>query len=140
VQGVDTWETSTGPDALRRSIYIFQRRAQNLPLLDTFDAPVPTSTCERRRSSITALQALSMYDSDFVNEEAAHFAERVRKEAGPDAIAQIRRMFELALDRAPSRAEEKDLLDFLDSSRDGQRGLAALCRVIFNTNEFLYID
>jgi hypothetical protein len=140
VQGVDTWETSSGVDALRRSIYIFQRRAQNLPLLDTFDAPVPTSTCERRRFSITALQALSMYDSDFVNEESVHFAERVRKEAGPDPRMQIRRMFELALDRPPSPTEEKDLLDFLNSIGDRHKALTALCRVIFNTNEFLYID
>jgi hypothetical protein len=137
---VDTWETSNGVDALRRSIYIFQRRAQNLPLLDTFDAPVPTSTCERRRFSITALQALSMYDSDFVNEESVHFAERVRKEAGPDPRMQIRRMFELALDRPPSPTEEKDLLDFLNSIGDRHKALTALCRVIFNTNEFLYID
>jgi Protein of unknown function (DUF1553)/Protein of unknown function (DUF1549) len=140
VQGVDTWETSSGPEAFRRSIYIFQRRAQNLPILDAFDAPVPTATCERRRSSITALQALSMYDSDFVNEECLHFAERVRREAGSDPVKQIRRMFELALDRLPSATEEKDMLDLLSSAGDRQKCLAALCRVIFSTNEFLYID
>ena len=79
VQSVDTWETSAGAEARRRSIYIFQRRAQYVPFLETFDAPVFNSSCERRRNSITALQALSMYDSDFVNEEAPFFAHRIRQ-------------------------------------------------------------
>jgi len=45
-----------------------------VPFLETFDAPVFNSSCERRRTSVTALQALAMYDSDFVNQEARHFA------------------------------------------------------------------
>ena len=139
VQGVDTWETSKGADALRRSLYIFQRRAQYLPFLETFDAPVPNATCERRRNSITALQALSMYDGDMANEEAIHFAERVRKETGVDPAEQVRRAFELALSRPPSATEQKEMMSFMSAS-PGKQGLVALCRVLLNTNEFLYID
>ena len=40
VQGINTWETSNGPDGRKRSVYVFQRRSLNLPLLETFDAPV----------------------------------------------------------------------------------------------------
>jgi hypothetical protein len=139
VQSVDTWETSTGADAQRRSIYIFQRRAQFVPFLETFDAPVFNSTCERRRNSITALQALSMYDSDFVNGEASHFAERVRRDAGSDEVRQIRRAFEIALARIPADSELSDVRKFLHTVAVGDP-LIGLCRVLLNSNEFIYID
>jgi hypothetical protein len=139
VQSVDTWETSTGADSRRRSIYIFQRRAQYVPFLETFDAPVFNSTCERRRNSITALQALSMYDGDFVNLEAPHFAERVRREAGKDESRQIRRAFEIALGRGPTESEESDVAKFLHKAGAGDP-LTGLCRVLLNSNEFIYID
>jgi hypothetical protein len=140
VQGVDTWETSAGPEARRRSLYIFQRRAQYLPFLETFDAPVYNASCERRRPSVTSLQALSMYDSDFVNTEAGYFAERVRSQAGPDVREQIRTAFEMALGRAPSAADLKDAAAFIDSAGPKSEGLAGLCRVLLNSNEFLYVD
>jgi hypothetical protein len=138
VQGVDTWETSTGADALRRSIYIFQRRAQFVPFLETFDAPVFNSSCDRRRPSVTSLQALSMYDSDFVNEESRWFAKRVREEVGPDPNDQIVRAFQVAFGRAPSAQELKDARSLMDATKAD--ALTALCRVLLNANEFIYVD
>jgi hypothetical protein len=138
VQGVDTWETSSGPEALRRSIYIFQRRAQFVPFLETFDAPVFNSSCERRRPSVTSLQALSMYDSDFVNEESRWFAARVREEAGTDPNEQIVRAFQIAFGRGPSAEELKDARGLMDATKVD--ALTALCRVLLNTNEFVYVD
>jgi hypothetical protein len=139
VQSVDTWETSEGADAQRRSIYIFQRRAQFVPFLETFDAPVFNSTCDRRRNSITALQALSMYDSDFVNGEAPYFAERVRRDAGRDEASQIRRAFEIALARDPTDGELSDVRKFLHTVGKSDP-LVGLCRVLLNSNEFIYVD
>jgi hypothetical protein len=49
VQGFNTWETSTGPEANARSIYIFRRRSLNFPLLEVFDAGVPNASCARAR-------------------------------------------------------------------------------------------
>jgi len=139
IQNIDTWETSTSDDSRRRSIYIFQRRAQYVPFLETFDAPVLNSSCDRRRNSITALQALSMYDSDFVNSEAPYFAERVRHEVGADQIKQIHRAFEVAFGRDPTEAEESDAREFL-RSKWIENPLAGFCRVLLNANEFIYLD
>ncbi len=139
VQSVDTWETSAGAEARRRSVYIFQRRAQYVPFLETFDAPVFNSSCERRRNSITALQALSMYDSDFVNEEAPYFALRIRHEAGDDRGSEIRRAFEIAYGREPIESERADALQFLRTAK-AKDPLLGLCRVLLNSNEFLYVD
>jgi hypothetical protein len=110
-----------------------------VPFLETFDAPVLNSSCDRRRNSITALQALSMYDSDFVNGEAPHFAERLRHEVGDDQAGQIRRAFEIAFGREPTEGEESDSREFLCAKGTGDP-LVGLCRVLLNANEFIYID
>jgi hypothetical protein len=140
VQGFNTWETDAGPAARKRSIYIFQRRSLNFPLLETFDASVPTASCARRIDSITALQALSMYNGEFVNEESRHFAERVSEEAANDPKTQIDRAFELAYSRKPTEPERRQALKFLDSLAGEDNPLAGLCRVLFNSSEFVYID
>jgi hypothetical protein len=140
VQGINTWETTTGPEGRKRSIYVFQRRSLNLPLLETFDAPVFNSSCDRRRASITALQALAMYDGEFVNREASYFAERVRKESSGDQEQQIRLAFQIALGRNPTLAEIKQVQSFFHSLGDKSEALAGACRVLLNSNEFVYVD
>ena len=140
VQGINTWETTTGPEGRKRSVYVFQRRSLNLPLLETFDAPVFNSSCDRRRMSITALQALAMYDGEFVNSEVEYFADRVRKESGGDQVQQIRLAFQTALGRDPSAAEVRQAQAFCQSMGSQERALQGLCRVLLNSNEFVYVD
>jgi hypothetical protein len=140
VQNVNTWETSSGADGRKRSIYVFQRRSLNLPLLETFDAEIPNSSCDRRRHSVTALQPLSMYDGDFANNEAKFFAERVRKDVGPDPVEQIQRAFLIAYGRRPNAAEQEKVLAFLASIPSKEDGLIGMCRVLLNANEFVYVD
>ena len=103
------WEPSSAEEARKRSLYVFQRRSLALPMLQTFDAPVPDSSCDRRRTSITPLQALSLYDGDFVNEESRHFALRVAEQSGADVESLIRRAFQLTLSRNPSADESKQV-------------------------------
>jgi hypothetical protein len=140
VQNINTWETSSGPEGRKRSIYVFQRRSLNLPLLETFDAAVPNSSCDRRRQSVTALQPLTMYDGDFVNSEAKYFADRVLKEAGPDTGEQIQRAFLIAFGRPPSSGELAKVQIFLASVSSKKDALLGVCRVLLNSNEFLYVD
>ncbi len=140
IKGVDTWETSHEPDTLKRSLYTFQRRSLNFALLETLDAPVPNATCDRRRSSVTALQALALYNGQFVNEESRHFAARLRKEAGPDAREQIERAFLLAFGRKPSAREKERLLKLMESNKDPGEAAVGLGRVVLNSNEFVYVD
>ena len=63
------------------------------------------------------------------------FADRVRRAAGADVERQVQHVFSLALGRSASR-EEIDLAAPLVRNH----GLAAFCRVVFNSNEFLYVD
>jgi hypothetical protein len=64
-----------------------------------------------------------------------HCAARVERDAGKEIATQITRLYQLAYGRPPGEDELKQLQPFVE-----QHGLAALCRVVMNSNEFLYVD
>ncbi|MBL8173650.1 MAG: PSD1 domain-containing protein [Bryobacterales bacterium] len=119
------WEPNERPeDALRRSIYIFHRRSLPLPSMAAFDAPVFSESCDRRSSTTTPLQALSMMNGYLVQDEAAHLAKR----AGT-----LEQAVNLVLQRRPTEEERKHFAGYSGS-------LESICRVLLNSNEFLYLD
>ncbi len=120
-------------DNRRRSIYTFQRRSLPQPMMLAFDAPVFSESCERRSVTTTALQALSMMNGDLVNEESKRLAERIATEAGGDFRARLTLAFETILSREPKPHEIRKFAALKDS-------LAAICRVLVNSNEFLYVE
>ena len=138
IKAVDTWEASNGPETRKRSLYVFQRRSLNYPLLEAMDAGVPNATCDRRRPSVTPLQALQLYNGEMMNEEARHLGERVRALAGPDPREQVDQAFWFALGRAPAPEEKQRMLALMQSSPAG--ALTSLARVLLNSNEFVYMD
>ena len=119
----------------RRTIYRTWIRSGRSLFLDVFDCPDPSTTAPKRAVTITPSQSLSLLNNSFVLRMSKHFAERAVKDEGDDSAAQIRRVIELAYSRK-AQAEEVDLAsEFVKT-----HGLSAFCRVVFNTNEFLYID
>ncbi|HTU93203.1 MAG TPA: DUF1553 domain-containing protein, partial [Gemmataceae bacterium] len=150
----DGWGQSTPLQAARRSIYVFCKRSLAVPELELLDTPDTTSSCEQRPLSTTAPQALTFLNGSFVQEQAARWATRLRREAGNDPTDQVRRVFTLALCRPPRSDELRLALAFLSRQQeqieaDARRGLstddarqkalAAFCAVLLNTNEFFYI-
>ena len=135
VKNWPAWEPSDGPDSRRRSVYVFQRRQLALPLLELLDAPVPQTSMDRREKSTTAIQSLALLNGRLVTEESQHFAARLRREAGDALHGQIVRAFQLAFSRKPTKAELGRYNDFAR-----EEGVAAVCRVLFNANEFVYVD
>src|SRR5262249_28748757 len=133
------WEPNDGPDSRRRSVYLFNRRQLDFPMLAALDAPVFSSPNEQRAVSTTPLQALLLLNGKLVNEEAVHFARRVAESAGSDPTAQVHEAWQRALTRPPTAEELRDALDFLAGNPPGD-GLSGLCRVIYNLNEFVYVD
>jgi hypothetical protein len=128
------WEPNeTEEDARRRSVYIFQRRSLPLPMMSSFDAIPFSESCDRRNVTTTPLQALSMLNGDLTNDESAYLAKRVEQEAGADRAAQVRRLYEIVLNRPPRDPELQEFLAFRGS-------LDGLCRVLLNSNEFVYVD
>ena len=119
----------------RRSIYRTWARSGTNRLLDVFDCPDPSTLTPRRVATTTPLQALSLLNNPFVLRMADAFAGRLKYEAGEDVRGQIRLAYRLAYAREPEPDELEDGTRFV-----GEHGLAALCRAVFNSNEFLYVD
>jgi mono/diheme cytochrome c family protein len=119
-----------GPAEWRRMVYQSKPRMQLDDTFGPFDCPDAGQIAPKRTSSTTPLQALNLLNSRFVFQQAAFFAERVRKEAGSEEEAQVKRAFRLAFQRVPTEEEQAAAVRLV---RD--HGLTAL----FNASEFLYV-
>jgi len=73
----------------RRSIYLYNKRSVRLPMLTSFDQPDAITSCPVRPVSTHPLQALSLMNSDFMQEQSQAFAARLQ-EAGRRGEAQAR--------------------------------------------------
>ena len=98
-----------------------------------------------RFSTVVPTQALSMMNGELTNREAALLARRVERELPGDRRGQVVRARQLASGRTPDAREIDEALAFLDEiqRREGlspERAMDSLCLVLFNLNEFLYID
>ena len=122
------------PGSYRRSIYRYIFRTLPDPFMDALDCPEANTLTPVRNVTTTALQALATLNDAFVLRQCEHFATRLQKER-PSLEEQITRAYELALNRQPTNKEQTKL-----ASHAKQYGLASACRVLFNSNEFMFID
>ena len=122
------------PASQRRSIYRFIVRSQQQPFLATLDCADPSLAVEKRNQTITPQQALAMLNNQLTLVMAKHFAQRVRT-LEPNAERQAATAFRLALGRAPTERELQPLQRY-----GREHGLANLCRVVLNLNEFVFVD
>ncbi len=141
-----------GEQAYRRSIYVQLRRERTLSVLEAFDMPNMAPNCSQRVCSTNAPQSLMMLNNTFVVEQSRAFAERLISEPG-DASVHIGQLWRLTYGRDPSSDELATAVNFLTSEQHRQRllsnteeltrqvevdALAAICQVVFASNEFLY--
>ena len=122
------------PAARRRSVYRFIFRTLPDPFFEALDCPDASQFTPVRASSVTALQALALMNDRFTVRYAEHFATRLESET-KDVKAQAARAYELALGRPASEGEIARLTEYA-----AKHGLANACRVLFNCNEFLFVD
>jgi hypothetical protein len=125
------WES---PAANRRSVYRTVWRSIPDPFMDSLDFPDLTLLSPTRGTSVSALQALTLYNNNFVLSCAQSLTKRVTAEGGT-LPKQIERAATLAWGRALTDKERKVLQTMVSS-----HGLEAACRVILNANAFLFID
>ena len=120
------------PTTHRRSIYRFVVRSVPDPWLTTFDCADPSTCTPVRSQTTTPLQALALFNDRFVLHEAGNFAARARTDDPKDPLG---RAVRLAWQRMPTADERARL-----QAHAANHGLAAVCRVLLNTNEFLHVD
>ncbi len=122
------------PKSHRRSVYRFLVRSQTQPFMTTLDCADPSMQVGRRNESVSALQALALLNNGLMVTMARHFAAKLDA-GGGDLNAKIERAFREALARAPSPEEKASLTAYAQ-----QHGLPNACRVLFNLNEFAFVD
>ncbi len=122
------------PRSLRRSVYRFLVRSVPDPFMECLDCADPSIMTPRRNTTLTSIQALALLNNPLVVRQAEHFAERLRGLAS-DGPAQIEAAYRLALGRRPTADESAAMLKYAE-----RHGLANACRVLFNTNEFVFMD
>jgi cytochrome c553 len=119
-----------GPEVWRRAVYRFVVRGGERIMLDSFDCPDPAVATPQRTVSNTPVQALTLLNNEFVVRQAGFLAERLRREGG----SPVERAYELLYGRRPSDRERQAAERFLAT-----QPLAAYCRVLLNSNEFVYV-
>ena len=75
-----------------------------------------------------------MLNNKFMVRMSEHFAARVEREAA-DVAGRVTVAFHRALGRMPTEEERDGLVAYAN-----QFGLANTCRVLFNLNEFAFVD
>ncbi len=122
------------PRSLRRSIYRFLVRSVPDPFMECLDCADPSIMTPKRNTTLTAIQALALLNNPLATRQAEHFAQRLRTLAA-DMPESIDAAYLLALGRRPTNREREALIQYAE-----RHSLEAACRVIFNSNEFVFID
>ena len=109
----NVWKPLNEREASRRTVYAFLKRTFIPPLFDVLDFCDTARSVERRNVSTVAPQALTLLNGEFVNRQARHFADRLRRDAGAVPEVQITLAYQLALGRSPDRAELLAMSEYL---------------------------
>ncbi len=127
------------PAEFRRMVYLFRIRQATDSVFGSFDCPDGGQVIARRSRSNTPLQALNLYNSRFVLQQADIFAARLqdevsKTEAGVTPEAQVGLAFALLFGRTPDTYERQ-----MSVAMIREQGLPSFCRALFNTSEFLFV-
>ena len=114
------------PGANRRSVYRFLVRSVADPFFDRLDCPDPSVLTPKRSTTLTAIQALALWNNPFMLRMSEQLAARATS---------VAEMAELVWQRPPTAAELTPLTNYA-----AKHGKPSLARLLFNTNEFLFVD
>ncbi len=134
------WFASGEKEQARRTVYMFQRRSVTMPMMEVFDGANMSESCSRRNVTTVAPQAFTLLNGTATTEAASKLAARIVEAVGPDRDKQIRRAFEIALGRVPSENESGRAAALYAKAARPEDALARLNAVLFNLNEFLYLE
>ncbi|QDV37501.1 DUF1553 domain-containing protein [Tautonia plasticadhaerens] len=135
----DVWPVSPrNEDRNRRSLYVFVRRNLRYPFFEAFDRPDTNASCPLRAETTIAPQALALLNDRIAHDAARGLADRIAREAGPDADSMVDHAFRLTLGRPPDPAERRLAAGYLGEL--GPDGWISFCLALLNLNEFVYLD
>jgi len=122
------------PVGFRRSVYEFVVRSVPDPFIECLDGADPNARTPVRNTTLTPLQALAMRNDPFMITQSDFVAKRLAAQT-QSVVKQIDLAYSLVLSRGPSPAERSALVLYA-----ARHGLANACRMLLNTNEFIFVD
>ena len=135
----------------RRSVYLMTQRFKKHPYLSLFDGADPNASVPSRNTTTTPLQSLFLMNSEFVHEQARHFAEQLQQQ-GRSFEEIIRAAYLSVFGRPPDQKELEKAAGFVFEAErlSAAAGLAeadlkleplaSYLRAMFAGNEFLFVD
>ncbi len=139
------WGSSPPAEQSRRSIYIHAKRSLLTPILESFDVAETDRSTAVRFVTVQPTQALGMLNGKFLNQQAALFAARLRRESPDDPRAQVRGALRLVASREPTSAEIERGLRLVGSLQtedhaSPELALERFCLMALNMNEMVFLD
>ncbi|MFK7735591.1 MAG: PSD1 and planctomycete cytochrome C domain-containing protein [Pirellulaceae bacterium] len=139
------WGQSSEADQARRSIYIHVKRSLPVPMMTAFDFPDSDISCEARFLTTQPGQALTMLNSDWMQDQAENLFRRIEREVGPELHAQVKRSLEVCLCRPPDSRDVEALVQLVERLKsaqglDDETARRSMCLVTMNLNAFLYCE
>jgi hypothetical protein len=118
----------------RRTVYRICVHSARDPLLDSLDCPEFSTRTAVRPNTTTPLQALSLMNNSFVQRQATKLAERIEREAGRDAKAQVKSLWLRCYAREPHADELRAATKLAR-----EQGLESVAWAVLNSNEFVFV-
>ncbi len=122
------------PRLHRRAVYRFIVRSQPQPMMQVFDCADPSMSVPQRQQTTTPQQALALLNNELSIWVAQRMAERLERTGRP-LEKQIELAMSWVLQRTPDAREREWLTAYAR-----KHGLPAVCRVLFNLNEVMFVD
>ncbi len=118
----------------RRSVYRFLFRTLPDPFFEALDCPAGDQMVGARDNTVTVQQALALWNNAFVARQSVWLARRLAHEA-QDVGGQVELGCRLLWGRVPDAAERAEL-----EGHVRRHGLASACRVLANSNAFVFVE
>ncbi len=126
----------------KRSVYMMQKRNRRIRFFAIFDGPDPNSSTPVRDLTTVPTQALYFMNDPFVHDRASRMAARLIGSKQNDA-ARLDLACKLLYSRPVTAGDLADMDAYKKSLHRGLEPTAfwsAYCRILFASNEFLYLD
>ena len=130
-----------------RTVYLPVIRSGTFDVLQAFDFGDPAVIQGQRSSTVGASQALFMMNHDLVSKASERLAKRADGHPSPAGAAY--QLYAGILQREPSDQETQRAMEFVelalgqadtDASKAKQQAWQSLARVLFSSNEFMFLD
>ncbi|MEZ6096576.1 MAG: DUF1549 domain-containing protein [Pirellulaceae bacterium] len=139
------WETSPAEQQNRRSVYVHVKRSVKVPILTNFDAPDGDFTCPVRFVTTQPTQALNMINSEFMQQQAAVMLASIDELEELELETIVDRLFQCVCQRHATEEEVKlgvkTVNEWIQVDQlERRQAIQNLCLLMFNLNEFVYLD